>query len=163
MALAVGTAQPWHTASPSLPALALLSGSSWAVTPIKCDTTCPSPAHPLAQRSTGGGRARASQPLLGATAPLGTAMPPPAMGTWVYKGGTNPRCGGTADGGRGHGHGCTHAHRNMDTPLDGPSRCGHTDRDRRMDSWMLRLAAPPPQCLGTARGGPKPVLGDKAL
>lgn len=54
------------------------------------------------------------------------------------------------------------AHRNMDTPLDGPSQCGHMGMDRRMDSWMLRLAVPPPQCLGTARGGPKPALGDKA-
>lgn len=71
----------------------------------------------------------------------------------------------------GHGQGCTHAHGDADTPLDGPGQCGHRGRDRQMDSWTLRLAVPlpPPQCIGTARpcsvaptGAPKAVLGDKA-
>lgn len=167
--LAIGTAQQWYTASPSLPAVVLLSGLL-----LGCHTnkaTCPSPAHPLGQHNVGSGRAGASQPLPGVTAPLSTAMPPSAMGTWVYKGGclgvqthgvrAQPMVAGGMDVG---------AHGNMDTPLDGPSQHGHTGRDRQMDSWMLRLAVPPPppQCLGTARpcsvaprGGPKPVLGDK--
>lgn len=138
MALAVGTAQYWHAAFPPCPALALLSGLLLGCHANKA--TCPNPAHPLAQQWGGWQGWDIPTFAWGNNTPWHSHSTPGhgciKAGAW----GCKAMVWGHSQWWQGAWR---HAQENMDTPLDGPSQCGHMGRDKQMYSWMLRLAVPP--------------------